>query len=73
MQGNGLGKILLAAAMEKCLEIFKIAGGIGLFVDAKDENARKYYEKFGFICLPSNDLQLFLPAQTIQDALNRSV
>jgi ribosomal protein S18 acetylase RimI-like enzyme len=68
-QRQGLGKILLAAAMGKFMEIFNTAGGIGLFVDAKDQEARRYYEQFGFVPMPSNELQLFLPAKTIREAL----
>ena len=45
------------------------AGGLGLFVDAKDDAARTYYERFGFLPLPDNPLQLFLPLSTIQEAL----
>jgi hypothetical protein len=33
---------LLVAAMEKFIEIFNTAGGIGLFVDAKDQDAKRY-------------------------------
>lgn len=69
LHGRGFGKILLVAAMERFLEIFRIAGGIGLFVDAKDHNAQAFYEHFGFVPLPSNELQLFLPVSTIQEAL----
>lgn len=68
-QRQGIGKILLAAAMEKFIEIFNTAGGIGLFVDAKDQEAKRYYEQFGFVSLPSNELELFLPVKTIQEAL----
>jgi ribosomal protein S18 acetylase RimI-like enzyme len=68
-QRQGLGKILLVAAMGKFMEIFNTAGGIGLFVDAKDQAAKRYYEQFGFIPLPSNELELFLPVKTIQEAL----
>ena len=68
-QRQGIGKILLVAAMGKFIEIFNAAGGIGLFVDAKDQEARRYYEQFGFIALPSNELELFLPVKTIQNAL----
>ncbi|MBU6410865.1 MAG: GNAT family N-acetyltransferase [Verrucomicrobiota bacterium] len=68
-QRHGIGKTLLVAAMGKFLEIFNTAGGIGLFVDAKDQNAKRYYEQFGFIPLPSNELELFLPVRTIQEAL----
>ena len=45
---RGLGKALLVAAMGKCIEIFDTAGGIGLFVDAKDRSAKRYHEQFGF-------------------------
>lgn len=68
-KGEGIGKILLIAAMEKFIEIFNLAGGVGLFVDAKDQKAKEFYEKFGFIPLPSNEFELFLPVRTIQEAL----
>lgn len=68
-QRQGIGKVLLVGAMGKFMEIFDAAGGIGLFVDAKDQAARRYYEQFGFIALPSNELELFLPVRTVQEAL----
>jgi ribosomal protein S18 acetylase RimI-like enzyme len=71
-QRQGIGKTLLVAAMGKFLEIFNSAGGIGLFVDAKDQDAKRYYEQFGFVSLPSSELELFLPVKTIQEALNTS-
>jgi ribosomal protein S18 acetylase RimI-like enzyme len=69
-QKQGIGKILLVAAMRKFIEIFNAAGGIGLFVDAKDRDAKRYYEQFGFISLPSNELELFMPLKTIREALD---
>ena len=69
-QRQGIGKKLLVGAMEKFLEIFNRAGGIGLFVDAKNDEARRYYERFGFVSLPANELELFLPVKTIQEALH---
>jgi len=71
LQAQGLGKTLLIAAMKKFIEIFNSAGGIGLFVDAKDEKAKAFYEHFGFVPLPSNELALFLPVATIQEALTQ--
>ena len=69
-QRQGIGKTLLVAAMGKFMEIFNSAGGIGLFVDAKDQDAKRYYEQFGFVPMPSNELELFLPVKTIQEAMN---
>jgi len=68
-QRQGIGKKLLVAAMEKFMDIFNSAGGIGLFVDAKDLGAKRYYEQFGFIPMPTNELELFLPMRTILEAL----
>ena len=68
-QRQGIGKKLLIGAMERFMEIFNRAGGIGLFVDAKDQEAKRYYERFGFVSLPANELELFLPVKTIQEAL----
>ena len=61
IQRQGIGKSLLVAAMEKVLEIHETAGGIGLFVDAKDSQTMGYFVHFGFVPLPSNELQLFMP------------
>ena len=71
-QRLGLGKTLLVAALHKCLEVFQSAGGIGLFVDAKDEAAKAYYESYGFVSLPNNPLQLFLPMDSIREALSQT-
>ena len=38
------------------------------FVDAKDDVAATYYRQFGFIPLPDDPLELFLPIGTIRKA-----
>lgn len=68
-QRQGLGKILLVEALKTFYGIFRGAGGIGLFVDAKDQAAKSFYEQFGFIPRPSNEMELFLPVKTIQEVL----
>jgi GNAT superfamily N-acetyltransferase len=70
LQRQGVGRTLLVGAMGKFMEIFNSAGGIGLFVDAKDLDAKRYYEQFGFVSLPTNELELFLPLRSIQEALS---
>ena len=67
-QKSGVGKILIAAVMQTVLSVFDKVGGIGLFVDAKDEYAADYYKPFGFVPLPERPLELFLPIKTIQDS-----
>jgi ribosomal protein S18 acetylase RimI-like enzyme len=66
---QGLGKILLAEALKAFAVVHRGAGGIGLFVDAKDQAAKSFYEQFGFVPRPSNELELFLPVKTIQEVL----
>jgi ribosomal protein S18 acetylase RimI-like enzyme len=71
-QGQGLGKMLVMGAMQKFMEIFRTAGGIGLFVDAKDANAKQFYVKLGFMPIPPNEFELFLPVKTIEEAVRES-
>ena len=60
-QRQGIGEILLVEAMAKASIIAENAGVIGLFVDAKDSSAKKYYEQYGFEGTRENSLLLFLP------------
>ena len=60
--GKGLGELLLVDALMRARRIYTEAGGIGLFVDAIDEQAVGYYLRFGFEAAPDNPLLLFLPA-----------
>jgi GNAT superfamily N-acetyltransferase len=62
-QGKGLGALLLVDALMRASRIYTQAGGIGLFVDAIDEQAAAYYRRFGFEMSPDNPLLLFLPAR----------
>jgi ribosomal protein S18 acetylase RimI-like enzyme len=66
MQRQGIGEILMIEAMQKALIIADNAGIIGLFVDAKDERAKNYYARYGFVSLRDNILQMFLPLSTIR-------
>jgi GNAT superfamily N-acetyltransferase len=62
-QGKGLGELLLIDALTRARRIYAEAGGIGLFVDALDEQAAEYYRRFGLQSAPDNPLLLFLTAQ----------
>ena len=64
-QGKGLGKLLLVDALGRARRIYTEAGGIGLFVDAIDEQAAVYYQRFGFAASPDNPLLLFLSAKVL--------
>ena len=65
-QRKGYGGLLLAEAIHRTVLIAEQAGLIGLFVDAKDECAHKFYERYGFVSLPDHVLQLFMPLETLR-------
>jgi GNAT superfamily N-acetyltransferase len=65
-QGKGLGGLLLVDALTRVQRIYAEAGGIGLFVDALDEQAARYYRNFGFEASPDNPLLLFLSAKVAE-------
>jgi GNAT superfamily N-acetyltransferase len=58
-QGKGLGPGLLKDAMQRTLQAADIAGIRAFAVHAKDEEARAFYEHFGFSPLPSDPYHLF--------------
>lgn len=59
-QGQGVGKALLRDALERTLQAADIAGIRAFAVHAKDEQARSFYERFGFVPSPTDPLHLFL-------------
>ena len=65
-QGKGLGELLLIDALTRARRIHAEAGGIGLFVDALDQQAAQYYRRFGFESAPDNPLLLFLSARDVE-------
>ena len=72
-QRQGCGTIMMVNAIERILLVSNNLGIIGFFVDAKSEEAKGYYEKYGFISLPDNPLELFLPIATLQQAYDSIV
>ncbi|BAY83828.1 GCN5-related N-acetyltransferase [Calothrix parasitica NIES-267] len=64
-QRQGIGEIMMIEAMKRALIVAENAGGIGLFVDAKDEAAKTYYSRYGFVNLEDAFLEMFLPLSTI--------
>ncbi len=67
-QGRGLGKLLLLDALKRCLDLSGQLGIHAVEVDAIDQEAKAFYEKFGFVALGDNELHLYLPLATIEAA-----
>jgi ribosomal protein S18 acetylase RimI-like enzyme len=60
-QRRGLGRLLLADAIQRTLGASEQVAIHALVVDAKNETARKYYRGYGFLSLPDRPMRLFLP------------
>jgi GNAT superfamily N-acetyltransferase len=60
-KGQGLGKALLKDAVLRTLQAADIAGLKAIFVQAKDNEAKQFYEKHGFIPSPQDAMYLFFP------------
>jgi len=69
-QKCGLGKYLVSSAIEKVIAISESVGIIGLFVDAKDDNSIRYYQRYGFVPLNGSPFTLFLPMQVLIQSWN---
>lgn len=64
-QRQGLGELLLADALQRCLRLSGEIGMIGVIADAKDERAREWYARYEFDRLPDSPLTLWLPTAAI--------
>ena len=60
MQGQGLGQLLLADAVNRARTAAQAVGSAGLFVDAKNEAAARFYQHYGFTPSAEQPLKLFL-------------
>jgi ribosomal protein S18 acetylase RimI-like enzyme len=65
-QGRGLGPLLLLNAMER---IIRAADSIGIYaveVWAKDDDAQRFYVKYGFVQLLDDPLHLYIAIRTVR-------
>ena len=73
MQGQRIGTVLLFAALKKVAQTAQSIGIAALFVDAKDTEAARFYERFRFVPLPEQPLTLFLPLRTLVEVVEESL
>ena len=64
-QGQGLGKGLLKDAFRRVILAADLIGCRALLVHAKDDGAKAFYEKVGFVPSPTNPLHLYLLVKNI--------
>ena len=70
-QGKGLGSGLLKDAMLRTLQAADIAGVRAMVVHAKDDDARAFYERFGFVPAPTDPYHLFVLLKDVRVILKQ--
>jgi predicted GNAT family N-acyltransferase len=69
-QKKRLGISLLKDALLRTLKVTEHIGARAVFVNAKDENAKEFYEKHGFCSLPSDTLKLIILIKDIKKIID---
>lgn len=65
-QGKGIGEYLLMEALNRSYKLSKQIGSYAVIVDAKDENSKGFYVKYGFTPFLYKPLILYLPMDSIK-------
>lgn len=68
-QGHGVGSALLKDAVLRTLQAAEIAGLRALAVHAKDDEARAFYERYGFVPAPTDPYHLLVLLKDIKKDL----
>ena len=64
-QGQGIARLLLAAARQIAVGSMRGAGGIGMAVDPADEEPVTFYAKYGFRRVDDESLRMFLTLDSL--------
>ena len=59
--GRGLGRMLLADAVKRTVAAGETVAMHALIVDATNDDAKRFYKRFGFVPLSDDPMRLFLP------------
>ena len=60
-RGEGIGALLIGLAVERALQARQSVGGYALIVDAKGEEAKTFYRRYGFRPYLDTPNSLYLP------------
>jgi predicted GNAT family N-acyltransferase len=65
-KGQRVGELLLMSALKQSLDHSRRIASMAVVVDAKDEVAKAFYRRYGFVELPDHPNRLFLPMKTVE-------
>jgi len=71
MQGKGLGAGMLKEAIVRCVQASEIAGIRAMLVHAKDDDAVKFYKRYGFVEAALGPQTLLLPIETLRASIKK--
>ena len=71
-QRHGIGEQMLFHAMWNVGQVDALIGAAALLVDAKEEEAKRFYIRYGFLALPDRQLNLFLPIAKVKEGVARA-
>ena len=66
MRGQRLGELLLVDALKRTVAVAEEFGIYAIELFALNENAKKFYLKYGFIELKDDENHLYLPIETLK-------
>ncbi len=66
LKGQAVGEVLLMDALHRAVQATRTVASVVVVVDAKDENAVKFYKRYGFIAMPDHPDRLFIPMATVR-------
>lgn len=71
-QGKGVGAMLLAEALRKAVAAGEVAAARLIVVDALDDGAAAFYERYGFVRTPEHRLRLYRRMKDVRASLDSS-
>jgi ribosomal protein S18 acetylase RimI-like enzyme len=70
-QGRGVGQLLLVGALDHAERAARTVAAFSIIVDAKNDAARAFYERFGFARLEPDSYRLYLRMADVLQFLRR--
>jgi GNAT superfamily N-acetyltransferase len=64
--GKGIGSMLVATARQLARETIMRTGGVGLVVDAANEEIVGFYARYGLLRVVPEGLRMFLPKVSLE-------
>ncbi len=65
----GIGSLLLADALARCVRVASEIAAAVVVVDIKNEYVGRFYQRHGFVALPKMSSRMFLPIATAENLI----